>query len=47
MNAFYTHSVCYFLSHIVEFLLISPDGGGTSLYQLNQRGYWPIAVKPP
>lgn len=46
MNAFYTHSVCYFVSHIAEFLLISPDGGGTSLFQLNQGGCWPIATNP-
>lgn len=37
MNAFYTHSACYFVSHIAEFLLISPDGGGTSLFQLNHK----------
>lgn len=47
MNAFYTYLVCYFLSHIAEFLFISPDGGGTSLYLLNQGGCWPTAVKPP
>lgn len=47
MNAFYTPLVCYFLFDIAEFLLIYPDGSGTSLYQLSQGGCWPTAVKPP
>lgn len=47
MNAFYPHLVCYFLSRIAEFLLISPDGGGIFLHQLHQGAPWPTAVKPP
>lgn len=47
MNAFYTHSVCYFPSRIAEFLFISPVGGGASPHQLHRGGPWPIAIKPP